>query len=73
MFTYDSEYEKRGFQGEKKDQVTAIISKSTKLLLSLVEGNTDTNLSKFISENLELSFIKKKLVDVYRQFLTETL
>lgn len=38
MFTYDSEYLKRGFKSDDRDQVTTIVSKATKLLLSLIEG-----------------------------------
>lgn len=58
--------------------MTTLVSKSTKLLSSLIEGyfdhtlliilfrNTTINISKYLAENLEMNFIKYRLIEVYK-------
>ena len=56
MFLKDLDYLLRGFSD--KTMADEIVSKSTKLLVSLIEGNTTIEISKSLSETLEMNFIR---------------
>ena len=66
MFLKDLDYKLRGFNDEiSREKADGIVSKSTKLLVSLIEGNTSTEISHSLSNTLEMSFIRRKLTDIY--------
>lgn len=66
MFLKDLDYLLRGFTD--KAIADEIVSKSTKLLVSLIEGNTTIEISKSLSDTLEMNFIRQKLTEVYVRF-----
>lgn len=67
MFQKESDYYRRGFiTPESIDDVNSLASKSTGLLLSLIEGNVNTDIAEFLNEELDFFFIKKKLSEEYQ-------
>ncbi len=50
-----------------------MVSKSTLLLLSLLEGNKNNEISNFLNDHLEFSQIKDRLTEEYKYFVKETL
>jgi hypothetical protein len=46
-----------------------LVSKSTKLLLALIEGNKDPYIGEFLNSNLDFNFLRKKLKDEYLNFV----
>ena len=53
MFLKDLDYKLRGFKDEhSREKADEIVSKSTKLLVSLLECSTTTEISKSMSDSL---------------------
>lgn len=62
----------RGFTTkELVAEADELVSKSTKLLLALIEGNKDPYIGEFLNSNLDFNFLRKKLKDEYLNFVAE--
>jgi hypothetical protein len=58
LFTSEQEYKKRGFTTpEARDQADELVSKATRTLLSLIEGNTTPENALHLSTTVELHFL----------------
>ncbi|EAR94170.2 cation channel family protein (macronuclear) [Tetrahymena thermophila SB210] len=73
-FNQESDYEKRGIvEDDLKDQIDEMVSKSTILLVSLLEGNTEQQIPLYIDQQLDYGFIRQFLTNQFQQFVTEDL
>ena len=53
--------------------VNGLISKSTKLFVTLLEGNNDAEISKFLNNSLDFNKLMIKLAREYESFCTDIL
>ena len=53
--------------------VNGLISKSTKLFVTLLEGNNDAEISKFLNNSLDFNKLMIKLATEYKSFCTDIL
>lgn len=50
-----------------------MVSKSTLLLVSLLEGNFEKDIPLYIDQQLDYSFVRTFLANVYQHYITESL
>ena len=74
MFIEESNYEERGFTtSNDREMINNFVTKSTKVLASLIEGNPDLNIIHSLIERLDFSFIKSKLTEEFENFVKKKL
>ena len=73
LFPSDIDYRRRGFSKETNKQIDDIMTKSTTLLISLLEGNNNQEIRSQLCDNLDFKFLKRKLEDQYVSYITEEL
>ena len=70
----EAELEQKGFTGKNKGLLDAIKMNSVKLLLSILEGPVDVEISARISDSLgDFNIVIKRMESIYEQFITEEL
>ena len=68
------DYERRGFLEEEEiNDINKLMTSSTQLLTTLLEGNDDLEIKNQLCDNLDILFLKKKLVIEYTNYLQDTL
>ena len=73
-FEMPIQYKKRGFiQPSDKQQVDELISKSTEMVLCLIEGNDDKAMIKKIIKSVNFPFMRNKLKMLYEEFIINEL
>ena len=75
MFIEESNYQERGFHliPNGNEIINNFVTKSTRILTSLIEGNTDNEIIENLLERLDFWFIKHKLIDEYTSFVEKQL
>ena len=68
------DYLRRGFENKDSiDEINSLMTSSTQLLISLLEGNNNTEIKDLLCRSLDIQFLKQKLVEEYSTFLKEEL
>ena len=68
---HSSDQELRGFRITSQRQISALKSKTVNFLLSLLEGDADVEITRQISDSLDVRRCKERMLDVFKTFVAE--
>lgn len=73
-FIRPNDYLKRGFlDSDEQGNINSIVTKSSNLLIALIEGNTTDEILKDLCTRLDFRFMRQVLAKEYEAFLTNNL